>query len=109
MMGEPTPSPQAAHTCDTALDATRPPWQAAHPDTPDTYTLLTRTNRTPPQHRDNLVARVADEGEFRECVAELANGKATGPDEVPNEVLKYLPDRMLAAMHNLFVTMYCAG
>ena len=94
---------------ETAAATAQPPWQVAHPDAPDTYTLLTRANQTRPEDRDNLVTHIANGDIFRECVAELSHGKAPGPDEVTNEVLKYLPDAMHTTMHNLYVAMYCTG
>jgi len=39
----------------------------------------------------------------------LTRGKAPGKDGVPNELLKYLPDHLLGAIHNLFILMYMTG
>ena len=42
---------------------------------------------------------IADRTRFMRIVHNLANGKAAGPDGVPNEVLKYLSDEMLDCLH----------
>jgi len=39
----------------------------------------------------------------------LTRGKAPGKDGLPNELLKYLPDHLLEAIHNLFILMYMTG
>lgn len=36
----------------------------------------------------------------------LSRGRAPGKDDVPNEVLKNLPDILLEAIHPLFIVMY---
>ena len=38
-----------------------------------------------------------------------SNNKAAGPDGIPNEILKFLPDTMQHALHNMFVTMWITG
>ena len=42
---------------------------------------------------------IADRSRFMKIVHRLANGKAPGPDEVPNEVLKYMSEEMLECLH----------
>ena len=109
MMGQAAATGVADTAPHSATAAQHPPWTEACPQAPDTYRLLTRANTVQPEERDNLKGRIADAGVYRECLAELAGGKTPGPDEVTNEVLKYLPDTMHTAMHNLFVAMYCTG
>ena len=38
-----------------------------------------------------------------------ANNKATGSEAVPNELLKFLPECMHTAIHQMFVSMWITG
>ncbi|GAB4819817.1 hypothetical protein N2152v2_006863 [Parachlorella kessleri] len=49
----------------------------------------------------NLLKHIQNYNMFRECVSHLANRKATGWDEIPNELIKCLPDNLLEAIHNI--------
>ena len=52
---------------------------------------------------------MADGALFRACVATLSTGKAPGPDDVTNEVIKLLPEDVHSAIHNLFIIMWSTG
>ena len=39
----------------------------------------------------------------------LKNGKAPGPDGIPNELLKHLPEGVHQAIHKLFILMWMTG
>ena len=47
----------------------------------------------------DFVDLIAGRTRFMEIVHHLANGKAAGPDGLPNEVLKYLSEEMLDCLH----------
>jgi hypothetical protein len=50
-----------------------------------------------------------DERLFNRCYARLSNGKAPGPDKVPNEVLSAMPTEVRRLLHDLFVLMWATG
>jgi len=39
----------------------------------------------------------------------LKNGKAPGPDGIPNELLKHLPEGVHQVIHKLFILMWMMG
>ncbi len=39
----------------------------------------------------------------------LKNGKAPGPDGIPNELLKHLPEGVHQVIHKLFILMWMKG
>jgi ribonuclease HI len=49
---------------------------------------------------------MADHTTFQECINHLSNGKAPGPDGVPNEILKALPPQAKKALHNFIQIMW---
>ena len=49
---------------------------------------------------------MSDRASFDQHVKHLANGKAPGPDEVPNEVLKYLPEDMLYCLYAMIQLIF---
>jgi hypothetical protein len=76
------------------------------PTAPDPYTLTTEA----PQHsRGHLLPQVQNYSLFQECLFHSANNKAAGPDGIPNELLKFMPEPMQQAIHNLFVVMWITG
>ena len=46
---------------------------------------------------------------FQEKMRHTKNGKAPGPDGIPNKVLKYLPEGVHQAIHKLFILMWMTG
>ena len=67
-------------------------------------TRATRLNRRPWLH-----AAIADEKEFYACMGALANGKATGVDGIPAELLRILPEPLKQATHKCFLLMWLTG
>jgi exonuclease III/ribonuclease HI len=61
------------------------------------------------RQREPLHERMQDKVMFRECVRTLSSGKAAGPDEVINEIIKILPHSVLDAVHDLFTVMWATG
>ena len=43
---------------------------------------------------------------YRDALARLPGGKAAGPDEIPNEVLKWLPTEFHDMLHEFFVVLW---
>jgi hypothetical protein len=50
-----------------------------------------------------------DERVVFDCCKRLGNGKAPGPDDVVNEVIKMLPPQVKQLIHKLFVIMWATG
>ena len=46
---------------------------------------------------------------FQDKIRHLKNGKAPGPDGIPNELLKHLPEGVHQAIHKLFILMWMTG
>ena len=59
--------------------------------------------------RLDLLPQIKDYTLFEKMLAKAANSKAPGPDEIPNEVLKFLPTQLHRAMHSMFVAMWLTG
>ena len=81
------------------------PWE--DPEAADTYQLVTGVDVSAP--RRDLLARFQDYQLFKERLRALGNNKAPGWDAVPNELLKYMPENVLVAIHQLFITMWITG
>ncbi len=79
------------------------PWN--EPGAPDRFVLA------PTQHPDSHAALrfVADPTHFTQCVQFLARSKAPGPDGIPNELLRALPNSTLRNIHDLFTIMWARG
>jgi len=52
---------------------------------------------------------LADKGTYECQVKHLKKGKKPGPDDVPNELLKILPESMHTTIHALFQIMWLTG
>ncbi|GAB4816309.1 hypothetical protein N2152v2_003355, partial [Parachlorella kessleri] len=72
----------------------------------DSYQLQSRAQR---RKGDNMLHQIQNYNMFRECVSHLANRKATGWDEIPNELIRCLPEPLLRSIHSMFVTMWIMG
>lgn len=81
------------------------PWET--PNATDRFTLCTKV--APGCQREDLLPRIKDFGLFEGIIKRAANKKAAGPDEVPNEMLKFLPTQLHHSMHHMFVTMWLTG
>jgi ribonuclease HI len=87
-------------------DSAPPPWEVPDPDIPETLRLLTSHSDTRPQDRPDLWKQIMDRGNYDYCVRHLANNKAPGPDGIPNELLRWLPEDVHTAIHGLLAQMY---
>ena len=75
----------------------RPPWE--DPEAPDPYTLRAHNlQATQPANMSYLLHA----SHYETAVARLALGKAPGPDGIPNEVIKHLPQQAHDAIYLLF-------
>ena len=79
-----------------------PPWENQDLDG---FELVAEAKR-PGAKQVDFAAMMSDRARFDQHVKHLANGKAPGPDEVPNEVLKYLPEDMLYCLHAMIQLIF---
>ena len=57
----------------------------------------------------NLDGHIRDQSAFQQCLRNIKLGKASGPDQVRNELLCYMPIPMQDAMHKFMVLMWMTG
>ena len=89
-------------------EATRQyPWQQA--GAPDPFHLATDATTSAAGPRRWLLQHMRDELMFFDCCKQLSNGKAPGPDQVPNEIIKMLPADVKKHIHKLFIVMWATG
>jgi hypothetical protein len=69
-----------------------------HTQGPDPFTLESCVKGP----RKFLHQGIADQHLFDTCLSTLSSGKAPGPDELVNEVIKLLPKHVHSTIHNLF-------
>ena len=50
-----------------------------------------------------------DKANFHNILRLTSNNKQPGPDEIPNELLKNLPDQLQTCIHNLFIIQWLVG
>ncbi len=81
------------------------PW--AQPGAQDRFQLQTDATLQPTA-RQRLLDHL-DERVVFDCCKRLGNGKAPGPDDVFNEVIKMMPPRVKKLIHKLFVIMWATG
>jgi ribonuclease HI/exonuclease III len=53
-----------------------------------------------------MLLNMRQESVFWECLHHLKNNKAAGPDGIPNELLKILPEQVHRAIYDMFGAMY---
>jgi exonuclease III len=80
------------------------PW--TQPGAQDCFKLQTDATLQP--NRQWLLDHL-DERVVFDCCKRLGNGKAPGPDDVVNEVIKMMPPRVKKMIHKLFVIMWATG
>lgn len=92
--------------CDTITRAGHnPPWEQLN--APDRMVM-----QTPGQAAcvsATLVDRIREGALFERAIRCLSNGKATGPDGIPNELLKYMPIQWQRALRHFFVLCWIMG
>jgi hypothetical protein len=59
--------------------------------------------------QENLLCMMQDKQRFLTAVRMLSNGKQPGPDGIPNELIKHLPDDWHTLIHNVFILMWVLG
>ena len=67
------------------------------------------TNATMGARQISVLTMLQDVNRFARLVRGLSENKAPGLDEVPNEILKWLPDGVLAEFHATFEEVYSAS
>jgi hypothetical protein len=79
------------------------PWQVV--DRLDEFRLESRTtdNR---YGAISILDLMSQKTRFHNKIRRSARGKTPGKDDIPNELLRNLPDGLLEAIHNLFILMY---
>jgi ribonuclease HI len=78
-----------------------PPW--CDPQSPDPMPPLRKAVT------GNSLEHVMNHNLYREVVRSLGNGKAPGPDGIPNELLKHLPDEWHEVLHLMLVMCWIMG
>ena len=95
---------QAAAPTEVSLDGPLPREDANL----DAFQLTDQTTQPGAQVLD-LQAHIMNPALFHDLVRHLAHGKAPGPDGIPNEIIKYLPEQLMTCIHLLFSLMYKSG
>ncbi len=62
-----------------------------------------------PCHMKTLWSIFARPATFKRCLKSAGNNKAPGPDGIPNEVLKHLPEPTLTTIRLFLLVLWCAG
>lgn len=57
----------------------------------------------------NLDDHIRDQTAFQQCLRNTKLGKSPGPDQVTNELLRYLPVSMQDALHKFMILMWMTG
>ena len=83
----------------------RYPW--AKKGAKDQFTLEGPAN----QHRGKteMLRLIMDKMSFKDTISHLPGGKAPGPDGIPNEVIKLLPEHITSAILDVFTVMWISG
>ncbi len=84
------------------------PWKHGAYSNIDPFTLETAAGKSG-FGNISLLEHVCDPCIFQEKMRHLKNGKAPGPDGIPNELLKHLPGGVHQAIHKLFILMWMTG
>ena len=121
---DPKPLAGSGHYHGGYLPTERPPgfrypWQ--HPASPDTFDLCSTAwvevvdGATEEGHRPadpeaaDLLALLMDRCVYQSVLKQTSRGKQPGPDRIPNELLKNLPDEWHDTIHALFTVMWITG
>ena len=84
------------------------PWKHGAYSSIDPFTLETAAGKQE-FGSISLLEHVQDPCIFQEKLRHLENGKAPGPDGIPNELLKHLPEGVHQVIHKLFILMWMTG
>jgi len=86
----------------------RYPWELSDTEKLDPIKLQTRVG-DPQYEQVSILQHIRRYSLFCDNIRSLSNGKQAGPDGVPNELIKHLPDTVLQAIHKLFIIMWVTG
>ena len=84
------------HSHTTPDNLPTPPWQ--NPDNPDHY----ETKPKDPNKAQHTLDHYLTRGHYTMAYQKASSGKAPGPDALPNEIIKFLPD----TAHDLIFTLF---
>ena len=73
----------------------------------DPFTLRTLAHGSIPP--PPMLTTVLDPAYFAFVCSSLTNGKAPGPDRVPNEILKLMPPSFMQLVHKVFILFWLCG
>jgi hypothetical protein len=82
------------------------PWEK--PENPDNFKLKLPPGYTNPDSGD-LLQLIMDRETYNGRLKHTKRSKAPGPDRIPNELLKILPDVWHDTIHDLFIIMWITG
>jgi hypothetical protein len=98
---------------DSATDAAAPPWapeaQASTGEALDAFQLRTAHTATGDLHPHMNMCDMLTDACFRRCLAASPNKRAPGPDGLPNELLKHLPESVTDMLQQLFRMQLAIG
>lgn len=89
-----------ADTLESTFTPNNDPSDLDHIEEVHRFTRTLRSKECPPNETDHVTT-----GELKLAIAKLKNRKAPGADNIPNIVLKHLPQKALLAITNLFNCM----
>ncbi len=84
------------------------PWKNGAYSSIDTFALETAAGK-PGFANISLLEHVRNPCIFQDKMRRLKNGKAPGPDGIPDELLKHLPEGVHQAIHKLFILRRMTG
>ena len=99
-------TPSLSKTCTYKKEQVPGPWSSDYKGGtigPDPFVL--RTPRGSPGFETDMRHKLT-RTLFQNCLAGLSNKKAPGPDGIPNEILKHLPDELQDTMFELMAMMW---
>jgi len=76
------------------------------PANPDNYEL---THGISDPEESDLLELLSDRATYNDRLRHIRHGKTPGPDQIPNELLKALPDDWHSTIHRLFVILWVTG
>jgi len=84
------------------------PWQRGGCEGLDSFNMQTGVG-DPDSKPVPVLQHVQKYNMFLDAIRRLKNGKQPGPDGVPNELIKHLPDNVHQAIHKLLIVMWATG
>lgn len=84
------------------------PWQRVGCEGLDSFNMQTSVG-DPDSKPVPVLPHIKKYNMFLDAIRRLKNGKQPGPDGIPNELIKHLPDNVHQEIHKLFVVMWATG